>query len=71
MTYIKKYYQQQDGWSQSEWWPYWKYFQDDFRHPGDNLDFLFDEQKTKTLHNAMTNAFKEMKDLLENITSKQ
>ena len=68
---VKNAYSPQEGWSQSEWWPYWKYFQDDFRHPGDNLDFLFDEQKTKTLHNAMTNAFKEMKDLLENITSKQ
>jgi hypothetical protein len=68
INYIEKHYPKQKDWGQAAWWPYWKYFSKEYLHPGDNLDFLFDDKKK--LYKAMDDALEEMDELLSVISDK-
>ena len=55
-------YNSVSGWNRSEeWWPYYKYFEGEFRNPGENLDFLGDGKPK--LFAAMDRALRELREL--------
>ena len=51
-------YNNVSGWNHSEWWPYYKFFEGEFRNPGENLDFLGDGKQK--LFAAMDRALREL-----------
>lgn len=57
-----------DGWTHDPkwlWWPYWRYFDDDYRYPVDHPEFL--EEKKKELYQVLDKAYNDMKALVEKL----
>lgn len=56
-----------DGWEQNDWFPYSKYFENEYKNPDWDNEFLFKEEKKKKLYQILDDAYNEMKALVDKL----